>query len=92
MNIELKSIQIGEVSLIEPSESADWRFSPMTSGIRKSSVDRTLYLARNGFKGDEQSDLRVHGGPDKAVCVCLGTLRRLGIRIGSEINVPGCVW
>ena len=37
------------------------------SGIDKHLVDRPLLLSMNGFEGDEQGDLRHHGGPDKAV-------------------------
>lgn len=38
------------------------------SGIAKTPVD-TAYLRQEGFDGDEQADLKVHGGPDKAVCL-----------------------
>lgn len=37
------------------------------SGIDKRAVARALQLGPNGFAGDEQADLRVHGGPEKAV-------------------------
>ena len=37
------------------------------SGIIKTCVDRPLKLGPNGFESDEQADLRVHGGPQKAV-------------------------
>ncbi|MTH76127.1 MOSC domain-containing protein [Paracoccus aestuariivivens] len=37
------------------------------SGIDKSVVDRPLQLGTTGLEGDEQADLRVHGGPEKAV-------------------------
>lgn len=38
------------------------------SGIAKTPVD-TAYLRQEGLDGDEQADLKVHGGPDKAVCL-----------------------
>lgn len=38
------------------------------SGIVKTPVE-TAYLRQEGFDGDEQADLKVHGGPDKAVCL-----------------------
>lgn len=41
--------------------------SDVTSGIYKSVVSRPLSLGPTGFEGDEQADLRVHGGPQKAV-------------------------
>lgn len=37
------------------------------SGIAKRPVDATLDIGVSGLRGDEQGDLRVHGGPDKAV-------------------------
>lgn len=41
--------------------------SDQHSGIDKRPVDRALRLGPQGFKGDEQADRRVHGGPEKAV-------------------------
>ncbi|WP_134678717.1 MOSC domain-containing protein [Paracoccus ravus] len=41
--------------------------SARLSGIAKSPVDRTLQLGPTGLEGDEQADLRVHGGIEKAV-------------------------
>jgi len=37
------------------------------SGIAKRPVDGALEIDLTGLRGDEQGDLRVHGGPDKAV-------------------------
>jgi MOSC domain-containing protein YiiM len=37
------------------------------SGIAKRPVDGCLDIDINGLRGDEQGDLRVHGGPDKAL-------------------------
>ena len=37
------------------------------SAIRKEAEDRTVDIGMLGLIGDEQADLRVHGGPDKAV-------------------------
>lgn len=37
------------------------------SGIYKEAVSSVLELGREGFRGDQQADRRVHGGPDKAV-------------------------
>lgn len=37
------------------------------SGIYKEPVTEALHLGPTGFAGDQQADLRVHGGPDKAV-------------------------
>ena len=37
------------------------------SGIFKSAVDGPRHLGTNGLEGDEQADLRYHGGPEKAL-------------------------
>lgn len=37
------------------------------SGIYKEPVTEALHLGPTGFAGDQQADLRVHGGPEKAV-------------------------
>lgn len=39
------------------------------TGIFKKPVTGALHLSTVNFAGDEQADLRFHGGPDKAVCV-----------------------
>lgn len=41
--------------------------SDKTSGIDKHPVRAALALGLTGFDGDQQADLRVHGGPEKAV-------------------------
>lgn len=45
---------------------------PWTSAIFKEPVSGPILLRRVNLEGDEQADLRVHGGPDKAVCVYSG--------------------
>ncbi len=37
------------------------------TGMYKTAVQAPIALGVNGFDGDQQADLRVHGGPDKAV-------------------------
>lgn len=39
------------------------------SAIVKTPARGALKLSETGLEGDQQADLRVHGGPDKAVCV-----------------------
>jgi len=39
------------------------------TGIFKTPVTEARYLSSVNFAGDEQADLKYHGGPDKAVCV-----------------------
>jgi MOSC domain-containing protein YiiM len=40
-----------------------------TTSFYKDAVDGPIVLNETNLTGDEQADLRVHGGPDKAVCV-----------------------
>jgi MOSC domain-containing protein YiiM len=45
----------------------EWRGRTVRTSIFKAPVDRLLQLTTLNFEGDEQSDLTVHGGVDKAV-------------------------
>jgi MOSC domain-containing protein YiiM len=47
----------------------EWRGRTVRTSIFKRPVERRLRLTKLNFEGDEQSDLTVHGGPDKAVYV-----------------------
>jgi len=58
----LLSVQTGR-PLSLPHADGEWR-----SSIHKRPVETPLRLDRLNLEGDEQADLRVHGGPDKAVC------------------------
>ncbi len=40
---------------------------PVLTAIFKSSVSGPVFIGRRNLEGDRQADLRVHGGPDKAV-------------------------
>jgi MOSC domain-containing protein YiiM len=57
------SLRVGGARPILP-----FRGHMVRSGIYKDAVDERLPLSADGFPGDEQADLTVHGGPDKAVC------------------------
>src|SRR6478672_5427449 len=62
MTALLASVQVGR-----PRERFDedvW-----LSAIFKDVVDGPVRLGLTNLDGDEQADLRSHGGPDKAVCV-----------------------
>lgn len=48
------------------AKTVDWRGEPVRTGIWKSPVESAT-ARRLGFDGDEQADLEVHGGADKAV-------------------------
>jgi MOSC domain-containing protein YiiM len=58
------SLQVGRAATLP------WRDGVVETGIVKEPVpDGTrLALTPTGFDGDEQADLSVHGGPDKAIC------------------------
>jgi MOSC domain-containing protein YiiM len=45
----------------------EWRGNTVLTSIFKTPVDRRLRVSTLNFEGDEQSDLTVHGGVDKAV-------------------------
>ena len=45
----------------------EWNGATVLTSIFKAAVDRRLRVTRLNFEGDEQSDLSVHGGVDKAV-------------------------
>lgn len=57
------SVNVGRPSDIQ-NGTETW-----TSGIFKSAVSGPVRLSAENLDGDQQADLRVHGGPDKAVCV-----------------------
>src|SRR4051812_2025612 len=44
-----------------------WRGRPVTTSIFKTPTTRRLHVGKNNVEGDEQSDLSVHGGFEKAV-------------------------
>ncbi|HTE46178.1 MAG TPA: MOSC domain-containing protein, partial [Gemmatimonadaceae bacterium] len=58
----LVSLQVGR-----PREFGDG--DPRMTSIFKTPVDEAIMLAATNLDGDEQADLTVHGGIDKAVCV-----------------------
>jgi MOSC domain-containing protein YiiM len=57
------SLRVGAAKPVLP-----FRGHMVESGIYKDPVDGRLALTADGLPGDEQADLTVHGGPDKAVC------------------------
>ena len=44
-----------------------WAGRAITTGIFKTPVRERIWLRQLNFEGDQQADLTVHGGPDKAV-------------------------
>jgi MOSC domain-containing protein YiiM len=67
-----------------------WRGKRVASAIDKRPVDGRVALSALGLDGDEQADLRVHGGPDKAVC-CYPSehLPRWAALLGRDALPPG---
>ncbi len=61
--MKLLSIQVGRPLKV------NWRRKTVTTGIYKHPVTGRVMLRRYNLEGDEQADLRVHGGWDKAVYV-----------------------
>jgi MOSC domain-containing protein YiiM len=57
------SLRVGAAKPILP-----FRGHMVASGIYKDAVEGHLALTADGLPGDEQADLTVHGGPDRAVC------------------------
>lgn len=79
--------------------SLAWRSKIVTTAIVKHAVAGPVALRRDGFEGDQQGDLRSHGGADKAVC-CYPLEhmpeweRRLGLHLepgafGENLSVAG---
>ena len=45
-----------------------WGTRPLTTGAQKTPREGAVELTATGFRGDEQGDLKHHGGTEKAVC------------------------
>ncbi len=58
----LRSVQVGQVAPLGPEG--------VMSGFVKKPVQGPVEVGPLGLAGDEQADLSVHGGPDKAVYAC----------------------
>jgi MOSC domain-containing protein YiiM len=59
-------MRVASVNVGEPRE-VRWRGKPVRTAIFKEPVEGRVPLRRLNLDGDRQADLRVHGGPDKAV-------------------------
>jgi MOSC domain-containing protein YiiM len=62
LSMKVVSLNVGRVATLHYAGKS------VRTGSHKSPVLEAR-LGPNGFEGDEQADLRFHGGPDKAVCV-----------------------
>ncbi|GEL20079.1 MOSC domain-containing protein [Pseudonocardia asaccharolytica] len=65
--IELATVRAVRVG--RPRELTDEQGRSWHSAFLKDPAKGPVALGFDGLAGDEQADLRVHGGPDKAVCV-----------------------
>jgi MOSC domain-containing protein YiiM len=61
-------MRVVEISVGRPQE-VEWRGRRVQTSIFKTPVSRRVHVARDNVEGDQQSDLSVHGGPEKAVYV-----------------------
>jgi MOSC domain-containing protein YiiM len=67
-----------------------WRGKSITTGIYKEPVAGRVPLRPLNLDGDRQADLRVHGGPEKAVYVYASEFYELWSRERPELDVgPG---
>src|SRR5438105_15057701 len=63
LELDLLSVNVGR-----PAPLGVWQGEDIVSGIRKFPVRAaTISASRINLDGDEQADLRVHGGEDKAI-------------------------
>jgi MOSC domain-containing protein YiiM len=91
----VRSLRVGRAAALP------WRDTAVESAIVKHAVDGRLALGPLGFDGDEQADLSVHGGPDKAICCYpsehfAGWRERTGLDIadgafGENLTLEGLV-
>ena len=63
VDMKLVSMQVGRPRTVR------WHGKPVSTGIYKEPVAGRIMLYRFNLDGDQQADLTVHGGPDKAVYV-----------------------
>lgn len=59
--MQVKSVNLGKPQIVE------WRGKKISTAIFKSPVKGKIQLNVENFEGDQQADLTVHGGVDKAV-------------------------
>ena len=72
-----------------------------SGGVPKRAVSGSVEITANGVSGDRQRDLRIHGGPDRAVCLfsleVIDELRAQGHPIdrgttGDNLTLVGVEW
>ena len=68
-DIKLLSIQVGLPKTLGTPNASDTMDQEWTTGFFKEPVSGPVWAATTDLAGDGQADLRVHGGPDKAINV-----------------------
>lgn len=63
------ALHFGAVRKIAATGTDAWWDKAWETGFLKEARTGRCWLGYEGFRGDEQSDRRFHGGTDKAVCV-----------------------
>jgi MOSC domain-containing protein YiiM len=81
----LVSIQIGLPTVHGEPGATDPLDRTWRTGFFKTPVDTPVWLARTNLVGDGQANVRVHGGPDKAV---LSYAASHYVAWRAELNVP----
>jgi MOSC domain-containing protein YiiM len=69
MSLDNDLVELIAVNVAQPEIIGTRRGKPVSSAIKKrrTVTDGTLNLTTTNLEGDRQADLRVHGGPEKAV-------------------------
>jgi MOSC domain-containing protein YiiM len=67
--IQLLSIQVGLPKTLGSPNASDTMDQEWTTGFFKETVFSPVWVGTTNLAGDGQADLRVHGGPDKAINV-----------------------
>lgn len=82
MKFKLVSLNIGVIKDLPAGKRV------VKSGYSKFSVESAL-LTKIGFQGDEQADLKHHGGEDKAICVySIHNLKPFEEYLDREVAIP----
>jgi MOSC domain-containing protein YiiM len=69
---QVAAVFFGAARKIPDTGTGAWWDKPWETGFLKEARPGRCWLGYEGFRGDEQSDRRFHGGADKAVCVYPG--------------------
>jgi MOSC domain-containing protein YiiM len=69
MGSRILSIQAGLPRSFEHFNKKRNTTETWTSGIYKHSIGSSVFISKNGIEGDDQADLKFHGGPDRALLI-----------------------